>query len=84
MSSARVSCAQCVLKACISRAQLSAPRQRKSGSSKQVDMELAGEFEGSNVWKVKDRPDGTCGWQWLKSLKNWEPNVTILGPAEDD
>ena len=35
MSSARVSCAQCVLKACISRAQLSAPRQRKSGSSKQ-------------------------------------------------
>ena len=49
-----------------------------------VDMELAGVFEEYNMWKVKDRPSGTCGWQWLKSLKKWEPNVTILGPAEDD
>ena len=43
-----------------------------------VDMELAGVFEEYNMWKVKDRPDGTCGWQWLKSLKELVPNVIVI------
>ena len=43
-----------------------------------VDMKLAGVFEGSNVWKVKDRPNGKCGWQWLKSLKKRDRNVTFV------
>ena len=51
-----------------------------------VDMEQTGDVEFKNdgkserfhVWKVKDRPNGECGWKWLKELKSAADYVKIV------